>query len=361
VATEAITAPAERSRAGGEVLSLLSDALNSSILRALMAGPLPVSELGGRLGPISRTTRFSRLRDLERLGVIAREKRPGTPPVAYCGLSPAGRELLPVVRRFARWLASSPAGPSNPDELDGASAIKALAVAWDTTVLRWLAERPCSVTQLDSLSPPDVTYHEVRKAREALSAAGLIGPIPSDERGQPYAATEWARRAAGCIGAAIRWEGAFLAGAKLPAAAEAEGLLRMLLPLVEIQPTSQSGVCELRIDRHADLSVVLGEGRIVACDRASSNPRVSRVSGDAEAWLRTVLDGRTDSLRMRGGIHLTTALAGGLHRACVQQSIVNDNAATLDKCSDSMYAVSARENRTVPISRTFSDDPVKYL
>lgn len=358
---EATTSPPERLRAGGEVLSLLSDALNSSILRVLMAGPLPVSEFGARLGPTSRTTRFSRLRDLERLGVIKREKRPGTPPVAYCELTAAGRELLPVVRRFARWLAESPEGPSSPDELAGAGAIKALAVAWDTTVLRWLAERPCSVTELDSLSPPDVTYHEVRKAREALSTAKLIGPVASDERGQPYAATEWARRAAGCIAAAIHWEGAFLSGAERPAPAEAEGLLRMLLPVVEIQPTLQSGVCELRIDRHADLSVLVGEGRIVACDPASSHPRASQVSGDAEAWLHAVLDGKTDSLRMRGGIHLTAALADGLHRACVQLATMDGAIATLDKCFDSMYAVSARENRTVPISRTFSNDPVKYL
>jgi DNA-binding HxlR family transcriptional regulator len=359
VAVEATTTPVERSRAGGEVLSLLSDALNSSILRALMGGPLPVSELGRRLGPTSRTTRFSRLRDLEQLGVITREKRPGTPPVAYCGLSPAGRDLLPVVRRFARWLAESPDAPSSPDEVDGARAIKALAIAWDTTVLRWLAERPCSVTELDSLSPQDVTYHEVRKAREALSAAAMISPVASDERGRPYAASEWTRRAAGCIAAAIRWEGASLAGARPLTPAGAEGLLRMLLPLVEIQP-SQNGVCELRIDRHADLSVLVAEGRIIACDPVPSDPRVSQVSGDAEAWFRAVLDGRTDSLRMRGGIHLTAVLAGGLHRACVQSSTMGD-AATLDKCSDSTYAITAREIRTAPISRSFSNEPVKYL
>jgi DNA-binding HxlR family transcriptional regulator len=357
----ATTALAQRSRAGGEVLALLSDALNSSILRALMGGPLSVPELGRRLGPTSRTTRFSRLRDLERLGIITREKRPGTPPVAYCGLSPSGRELLPVVRRFARWLAESPDAPSSPDELDGARSIKALAVAWDTTVLRWLAERPCSVTELDSLSPPDVTHHEVRTARESLSGVGMISPVASDERGQPYAANEWTRRAAGCIAAAIRWKKAFLAGARPPSPAEAEGLLRLLLPLVEIQPTLQDGVCTLRIDRHANLPVlVMGDGRIVPCEPPPDHPRVSQVSGDAEAWFRAFLDGRTDSLRMRGGIHLTVALAGGLHRACMQPSATDDSA-TLDKCSDPMYAISTREIRTAPISRTFSNDPVKYL
>ncbi|HWP32703.1 MAG TPA: winged helix-turn-helix transcriptional regulator [Solirubrobacterales bacterium] len=187
-------------------MRLLSDALNASILRSLLRGPLRVSELSNRLCATSRTTRFGRLRELEDLGVIVRERRSGSPPVAYCSLSPAGRELLPVVRQFARWLRLAPDGPCGPDDAMGAQAIKALAIAWDTTVLRWLAERPCSLTELDALSPREVSYHEVRKAREALSQAGLIEPVPCADRSQPYEPTYWARRAAACIAAAIRWE-----------------------------------------------------------------------------------------------------------------------------------------------------------
>jgi hypothetical protein len=184
----------------------------------------------------------------------------------------------------------------------------------------------------------------------------MVSPVPSDERGQPYAATDWTRRAAGCIAAAMHWEGVFLVGAWPPGPMETEGLLRLLLPLVEVQPTLQSGVCALRIDQYADLSVLVGEGRILACDLPPSHPRVSEVSGNAEAWLRAVLDGRTDSLRMRGGVRLTSALADGLHRACAQ-----GNAAGVDKCSKRTYAISARENRTASISRIFSNDSVKYL
>jgi DNA-binding HxlR family transcriptional regulator len=192
-------------------LRLLSDALNASILRSLLRGPLRVSELSNRLCTTSRTTRFGRLRELEDLGVIVRERRSGSPPVAYCSLSRAGRELLPVVRQFARWLRLAPDGPCGPDEAAGAKAVKALAIAWDTTVLRWLAERPCSLTELDALSPREVSYHEVRKVREALSCAGLIAPVLSPDRGQPYKPTDWARRSAGCIAAAIRWERRHLA------------------------------------------------------------------------------------------------------------------------------------------------------
>lgn len=222
------------------MLSLLSDAVNASILRSLIHGPMPVSELPNHLCPVSRTTRFARLRDLENLGVIVRERQPGTPPVAYCALSLAGQDLLAVVKQFARWLMLAPDGPSSPDQVSGAQRIKALAVAWDTTALRWLAERPCSLIELDALSPREVSYHEVRKAREALSEAGLIAPVPSADRGQPYVPTKWARRSAGCIVAAIRWEKQHLAAHAQPSWAteiETLSLLRPARPDKALPPT----------------------------------------------------------------------------------------------------------------------------
>jgi len=242
-----------QTRAGGRVLRLLSDALNVSILRCLLRGPLSVSELSGSLSATSRTTRFGRLRELEDLGVIVRERRPGSPPVAYCSLSSAGRELLPVVRRFARWLELSPDGPSSPDDATGALAIKALAIGWDTTVLRWLAERPCSLTELDALSPREVSYHEVRKAREGLSSAGLIAPVPSTDRRQPYTPTEWARRSAGCIAAAVRWEKEHL-GAPAPAswAMEVETLSLLRPTRLGALPLTQARVDLAEIETLVD-------------------------------------------------------------------------------------------------------------
>jgi DNA-binding HxlR family transcriptional regulator len=91
-------------RAGGRVLALLSDSINVAILRLLARAPLPTPELSRRLGPASRTTRFNRMRELEDLGLIRREKRGGSPPVTYCTLSSRGLALLPVVKDFAEWL-----------------------------------------------------------------------------------------------------------------------------------------------------------------------------------------------------------------------------------------------------------------
>ncbi len=338
---------AGRTRAGGRVLSVLSDALNASILRALPRGPLPVSELAQHLGPTSRTTRFSRLRDLEQLGIIVREKRPGVPPVAYCSLSPAGRGLLPVVTRFAEWLATAPQEPSGPDEVAGERAIKALATAWETDALRWLAERPCSLTELNALSPDEVTYHKVRNARESLSTGGLIAPVQSGDRAQPYALTEWARWSAGCIAAAIRWERTFLEGTTQLSPAEIETLLHLLLPLV-------------RMDDDLDLSVTVDEGHITTHASRSEGGQSSRLSGPAESWIEALVDGRGDTLRMQGGIHLTTSLACALHEACAQ--LVASDTSNLHNPPDwTARDSAARENRTAPICSSFAGNKVQTL
>ena len=336
------TADADRVRAGGQVLCLLSDAINTSILRALLRGPLPVAELAHRLGPTSRTTRFARLRELEDLGVVSREKRSGgvgTPPVAYCSLTSAGRGLLPVARRFARWLASDPDGPSSPVDLTGAQKIKALANAWNTTVLRWLAEGPRSLTELDTLSPPVVTYHEARKAREDLSEAGLITPVATEDRGQPYGLVSWARQITGCIAAAIAWEGVFLDPSVPIASIDAETLLLLLLPLIECAPGPRGSVCALQVDRSGDLPVTtVGEGRVITGSVGFESGRASRIQGSADAWFQAIASGQTESLRMQGRIHLTSALVSGMHGECTRPPGF-EAADTMDKCPTTMCAI----------------------
>jgi hypothetical protein len=254
----------------------------------------------------------------------------------------------------------APGGPSGPDEISGGCTIKALAVAWDTTVLRWLAERPCSLTELDALSPREVTHHDIRRARKSLSAVGLITPVPSADKRQPYAPVDWARGSAGCIAAAIRWERRFL-DAKAPlSSTEIETLLLLLLPMVEVPQNSGGDTCLLHVERLTDLSVAVEEGGILAYPPTFENARSNRLSGSAESWFDALIDGCTKTLRMQGRIDLTTALASGLHGACVRFAATRQSN-DLDKSSIPMCAVSARENCTALISSTFTDKDVNYL
>jgi len=243
------TAVASQARAGGRTLLVLSDPLNASILCLLRHGALPVTKLQERLGPTSRTTRFGRLRELEELGIIVREKEGGAPPLTHCTLSPAGYELLIVLRQLRRWLGEHPTATADRGGLSGVAETKALALGWNSTAIRWLAEQPCSLTALDAQSPPEVSYHDLRKACRALMDAGLIARVPSGGRRKPYCLTPWMRRAAGPLASAVRWEHDFLADASAASTAlDLEALLLLVAAPGEMPETlRETGFSEDKI------------------------------------------------------------------------------------------------------------------
>lgn len=314
--TGSAMAVAGQARAGGRALLMLSDALNASIVRLLARGPLPVTTLQERLGPTSRTTRFGRLRELEEYGIIVREKEGGTPPLTHCMLSPSGWELCAVLRRLRRWWSEHPTGTAGRGELLGVIETKALALGWNSTVVRWLAEQPCSLTTLDAQSPPEVSYHELRKARQALSDAGLIAHVASGDRGKPYEPTTWMRRAAGPLAAAIRWERDFLLGPDSePTTLEVEALLLLLAASPGEMSESLNGTCALRLGHETELSVCVREGRIVTLDSspaARDLKAASAISGSLGAWLDALIERKTSGLRVEGNLRLTTGLLTGL-------------------------------------------------
>lgn len=297
------------------MLLMLSDPLNASILRLLARGALPITKLQEHLGPTSRTTRFSRLRELEELGVIVREKEGGSPPLTHCMLSAAGRDLLVVVRLLRRWLRENPSRSPGKGDLFGVVETKALAIGWNSTVLRWLAERPCSLTELDAQSPPGVSYHELRKAREALSHTGLIAAVASEDRGQPYELTDWTRRAAPALAAAVRWERSFLSkDDPEPASTDVETLLRLFSPsLAPIGPALDEDSSPLPDNSEAFSVIVGNHGDGVGAGKRSGS-QVGEISGTLTSWLDALVDGRSTGLQMRGGIRLTTELLDRLRR-----------------------------------------------
>jgi DNA-binding HxlR family transcriptional regulator len=289
---------------------MLGDAVNASILRLLARGALSVDKLQEHLGPVSRTTRFDRLRELEDLGVIIRKKEGGVPPQTHCMLSPAGHELLVVTRLLRRWLKESPNRTLGNGDLFGVLETKALGLGWNSTALRWLAERPCSLTELEALSPPEVSYHELRKTRGALSAAGLIAPLPGVSRKHLYKPTDWMRNAARAIAAAMRWEGAFPADGDYagPATLEMETLLLLFMSSIKPLPPELSGACSLRLDSLGAVAVELRAGRIATCAPAPPNIQTGRISGSVDAWLDALVDGESVGLRVQGNERLGTAL-----------------------------------------------------
>jgi DNA-binding HxlR family transcriptional regulator len=78
-----------------------------SILYAALEGAVRFNEFRAAVAEVPPTTLSQRLRELERAGVVDRRVVPASPPFAEYRLTPAGRELRPVVEALERWTAAS--------------------------------------------------------------------------------------------------------------------------------------------------------------------------------------------------------------------------------------------------------------
>ena len=301
-------------RVGGRALLLISDALKATIVRLLGRGPLLVPELQSRLSLSSRTAKFARLRELERFGLIVRTKEAGSPPLTRCMLSEAGWELLGVVRLLRQWSRDSPGGVAAMGELLGTLEAKALALGWNSRTIRWLAERPHSLTELVTRATPRATYHEVRKVRECMSEAGVIEPVANGGRATPYALTAWGRLAPRPLAAAIRWERAFLPGIP-PSGVDAEALLLLLVSSHSV-PGGLAGTCRLWIDGLGGIDLEVGGGKVLsALPAADVSAAQGELSGPLAVWLDAMADGRIVGIRARGHLGVTRGIVRTLAKS----------------------------------------------
>jgi DNA-binding HxlR family transcriptional regulator len=96
---------------------ILGDRWTMLIVRELIMGSHRFNEMERGLPGISRSLLASRLRDLERTGVI--ERLPGrSQNVTEYHLSDAGRELKPVIEAIGSWGVNWAFDEPRPDELD---------------------------------------------------------------------------------------------------------------------------------------------------------------------------------------------------------------------------------------------------
>lgn len=311
---------AEHLRAGGRALLLLADSVSVSILRSLEPGPMESSELIDRVENVSRSTCFERLRDLEGISLIVRERSGATPPVASCRLKGSGRCLLRVARLLEGWLGHAPAGPLGVCDARAAAATKALALGWGSTILRWLAERPRSLTELEPLVD-GLGYRKLERAMRDLCSAGLVERVDGEGRLSPYAVTRWARESVAVLAAAVRWERQRIPDRSTPVTGlEVEAGFLLALPLLEV-PEAPDGSCMLLVDPEdpqledpAGVAVRIHDGRAIRCVPASAvgSRDISLLRGALPAWLHAVIRRAPERLQGEGGARFA-ALIAGLH------------------------------------------------
>jgi DNA-binding HxlR family transcriptional regulator len=300
-----------RVRAGGTVLSLIAGPLSIPILRAHLDGPLRLPDLRERLGGAAQTTLRGQVGNLRGIGALERHVRTGMPYTVENELTEVGKGVLAVAEVVEAWLSRAPQGAIALGSEPAKGAIRALVGGWGSTMLRALAARPLSLTELSSVIG-DHSYPALERRLSAMRAARQVEPRPDGDRGaKPYGVTDWTRQAVAPLVAAGRCECQHLAATTDPLARlDIEAAFLLSVPLVDLEAT-RSGSCLLAVDtglrrsanandRLAGVCVEIEEGSVISCSsRLVQDPSTWAV-GSASAWVEAILDGNRDRLRLGG-------------------------------------------------------------
>jgi DNA-binding HxlR family transcriptional regulator len=236
-------------------------------------------------------------------------------------LGSAGMELLGVAEILERWLAESPGGPVNLGSTAAKSALKSLVAGWDSMIIRALAARPLSLTELSKLIP-GLNYPSLERRLGGLRIAGLVEAHTCEGRSTPYAATEWLRRAVGPIAAAAQWERKQIPSESSPPGRfDVEAMFLLAVPMLTVAEASSRfrlGV-ELRSNTGdltlAGIQAQLTDGGVRACTTRLDGQVGASASGPVAAWLRALGEGETEGLDLSGDCNLAKEILDGLHAA----------------------------------------------
>lgn len=304
-------------RAGAHALSLLSIPLNADVLSTLAEEPRPLIDLRRDVGLPPQTTMRGHLRTLTRTRVLERQQQAGFPGTVNYGLGPAGDDLLVVARALHGWLARSPGGPVPLGGPAAKGVIKALVQGWSCSIVRALASRPLSLTELNKLIT-GLNYPSLERRLGALRAAGLIEPCPGHSRSTPYRASAWLRQAIAPLAAAARWERRHAPDETAPIGRiDVEAAFLLTLPMLEL-PADLSGGCRLAVETRAGelgmtgATVRFSEGRIESCLARLEGEAGTGACGTAMAWIDAVEQADPDRLEIRGDHDFVVAILGGL-------------------------------------------------
>jgi DNA-binding HxlR family transcriptional regulator len=295
--------------------------LNVQVITALAEEPKPLVDLRRAAGSPPQTTMRGHLRYLTEIGVLERQRQNNFPGNVDYELGGPGRELLVVARILDGWLDGAPEAPLQLGSPAAKSSIKALVDGWSSTIVRALAARPLSLTELNRLIA-GINYPSLERRLGAMRLAGQIEATPGNRRGTPYVVTVWMRQAIAPLAAAARWERRHLTEATPPITPlDVEAAFLLTVPTLRLPP-DQSGICRLAVEirggeehRLAGVLVTVKDGRVVSCVTRLKGHAAAWASGSAADWLRAVLEGDTERLEVGGDCDLAGSLLDGLHGA----------------------------------------------
>ncbi len=300
--------------------------MNTRILRAHADGPQRLADLQEKVGWSAQTTVRVATANLCELGALAKEKVSTSPYAVATVLTPAGEEMLLVADEVETWLSLCPDGPIPPDGEQAKGAVKALSGGWSSTLMRALANRSFTLTELSSLIP-DISYPSLERRISWMRATGQIETVEREGRGTPYIVTDWLRHSIAPLCLAGRCERRHLLADSGPITkVEVEASFMLALPLAPLPPYAR-GACMLAVQTDpiepdeenpglAGVTVEVKRGEVVACAPKISEQPPTWAVGAPETWLDVVIDGRIEDLRIGGANpQLALDLVTGIHNA----------------------------------------------
>jgi DNA-binding HxlR family transcriptional regulator len=306
-------------RAGTQALSLLAVPFHATVIRALADGPLSLADLRRVAGSPPQTTMRGYLRSLVETGVVEKRRRSEFAGIVGYELTACGRSLLGVAGHLAVWLSHAPDGSIEFGGTEAKSAIKALVEGWSASIVRVLASRPLSLTELDKVIVC-LSYPSLERRLSMMRQLRMVEAAPGRGRSTPYAVTDWLRKATAPLAAAARWEQRHRSGqAPQITNRDVEAAFLLSLPLLRL-PKNASGSCRLAVQmgngRDIGLVGVVAEVKESAvastATRLEGNPDAS-VLGSAAAWFAAVIEQDARRLSLSGDTNLATSLVEGLH------------------------------------------------
>jgi DNA-binding HxlR family transcriptional regulator len=321
---DAVALSEREARAGSRVLSLFESPLNTRVLRAHIDGPKRVTELQRLVGSSAQSTVRAAVANLCAVGALSKQSVEGS--FHATELSDAGEEMLFVADVVETWLRRCPDGPIAPDSEQARDAVKALGGGWSSALMRVLANRPFTLTELDGLIP-GISYSSLERRLSWMRKTGQIEPVEKAGRGTPYVVTDWLRYAIAPLCAAGRCERRHLdEESGSITAVEVEASFLLAVPLAPLRKRAR-GSCMLVVQTEprepgeeepklVGVTVEVERGQVVFCAPEICAKPATWAVGTPETWLDVAIDGRIEDLRIGGtDPQLALDLLTGVHFA----------------------------------------------
>lgn len=308
-------------RSGATALSLLAAPLNVHLLQALEDSSLPLIDLRRAVGSPPQSTMRVYSRTLVEIGTLERQRQAAFPGTVEYASTESGRALLSIGQILERWLQEAPAGPITLGTTASKSATKALVEGWSTNIIRALAAKPLSLTDLNRLIPR-ISYPSLERRLGALRLADLVEPYPGEGRGTPYRATPWLRRAIVPLAAGAWWERRYLAEPPQVGRLDVEAAFLLAIPLIEL-PAEVSGKCRLAVEIQGGSSPVFAgvlicveEGKVISCSSRLEGEAEGWASGSASSWMRR-MNGQEAGLEIGGDADLVREIVDAIRKSAL--------------------------------------------